>query len=104
MVALRSVSCQISDGDMRGTCLVSKTLLLGASDRVCGRRMLEPGLDHGGANGAEGVRNFGRLSALRTTSRRLAKSHALPHDPSQTIGIAHSSMSGRAEEGGHGDL
>src|SRR3954471_9938524 len=80
MVALRSVSCQISDGDMRGTCLVSKTLLLGACDRVCGRRLLEPGLDHGGADGAEGVRHFGWLSALGTTARRLAKSHALPQD------------------------
>src|SRR3954454_24566039 len=63
-----------------GTCLVSITRLLVACDRVCRRWILEPGLDHGGADGAEGVRHFGRLSALRTTARRLARSHASPQD------------------------
>ena len=48
-----------------GTCLVSKAVCLGTCDRGCRHRLLEPSLDHSGADGAEGVRHFGRLSALR---------------------------------------
>src|SRR3954471_11212749 len=103
MVALRSVSCQISDGDMRGTCLVSETLLLGACDRVCGRRLLEPSLDHGGTDGAEGVRHFGRLSALGTTAHRFAKSHASPQDRVPNHWDCTFTTSGCAEEGDNGD-
>ena len=45
-----------------GTCLVSKAVCLGTCDRGCRRRFLEPSLDHSRADGAEGVRHFGRLN------------------------------------------